>query len=374
MSIRKSGLSVVFIGATVLLTGCGGSDSSSSSENTNEINDESSQTTLATITPSNARQIARNVYKSQAMMSWAGGQLFSKERVICGLSDSFQKSVGAIDLTVWVFKNILDHADTLFTDGEVNWTGVKDELKEGAGTFSCDSTLSATAAGSMNTKLQFSREGWWPEVAASATFNECGINIFDGTATANGGISMGFEKDTTESSYKFKITFDETNLVLPNDHSFYALSGGFQVSLQTKKFWPLELALTVSGDKLSADFGDDRMSMNADNCSDKRDLSDFKVTLDMNASTNNYTYSYEGKLVDSNADPVRYKTNVAFQGFGSDVPLTGSMEIYGNDSSKMIVETNSGNVFLKLDSDGDGAIEPEHTQTYTWDEFLNQSN
>jgi hypothetical protein len=371
MIIKKGSMSVIFVATTIVLTGCGGNDDDK--KTTSETDNQPSQTALASITPENARKIASNVYQSQAMMSWAGGQLFSKERAICGLNENLQKSVGAIDLTVWIFKNILEQADTLFADGEVNWTGVKDELKEGVGTFSCDSTISSTSTGSMDTKLQFSREGWWPEVSASTHFNNCGVDIFDGTTKVDGGISMGFEKDTTEGSYKFKIAFDETHLAFPNNHSFYALSGGFQVGLQTRRLWPLEFALIVSGDQLSANFGDDRVSLNGEKCVDKRDLSDFEVALDINATTNKYTYSYSGKLLDSNADPVRYKTQAAFQGFGSETPVTGSMEIYGKNSSKMVVETNDGSVFLKLDSNGDGVIEPEHTQTYTWEEFLNSS-
>lgn len=372
-------------GVVILLAGCGGGSDNSASNK--DSGNSTVQSTMINITPDNGKQIAGDVYKSLSLLGWAGQSISNS--FTCKAETKLSKGIGALELTTWLFTNIRKPIEEFRED----W---KDQIgnivKGGIDALSCEPNFSSDDGGSMDPDFDLSKD---LEVSATLDFNNCGINLFDGTATAEGGIEFGLENNAEEGHYQFNVGFDDTKLVLPNGHSFYSINGGYDVSLGSQTLWPLnelEANLVFSGDNLSFNFEDDRAECQEN--AGERKISDFSMTLTVDVPNNSYSYSYAGKLKLPLGQEVRYKTSVAFKNQGSDYPVSGKMEFFdkeedpesGDSKPKMTMIVGTGgsdiegtqeseecayyNVCLALDMDDDGTSEVN--LVHSWADFLSR--
>ena len=114
---------------------------------------ESSQSGMVVITAANAKQIAREVYSAQAILSGAGGQSRGSSKRICRLPTKLQELIGAGDLTVWLFRNLGKNLQELY-----NSASIINRLKKGVGKLECDN---AAQGGLFETSLDFAKDNWW---------------------------------------------------------------------------------------------------------------------------------------------------------------------------------------------------------------------
>ena len=331
-------------------------------------NKPNTQSATVVITAANAKQIAREVYSAQAILSGAGGQSRGSSKWICKTPTQLQQLIGAGDLTVWLFRNIGDNAKDLY-----NSANIINRLKKGVGKLECDN---AAQGGGFETSLDFAKDHWWEEVSAKVNFDKCRVKIFNGAVTAAG--NMGLTSKQDNGTYRLEAGFNDTRLMLPNGHHFYSIDGGYSVALVPTVLWPpqkMTLQMEIQGTQLKTDFGDIQCHSNEKDNGAK--LSDFTMTLDINAAKNAYACTYEGILFSVPlAGSVRYKTTVAFKGKGSDYPHTGTLEIFGKRDAQTgrqpKLTLRAGRVRVSLDVDVDGNNSPETTQVYSWDDLLNK--
>jgi hypothetical protein len=321
------------VGAALVLSACGGSDSSTGPVNTPQ------QSSFSLITTENAAPAANNAYAANASISDSSSTISAALMGVSINGPAISTVAPAIDMI-----------DRAYKKGSMKLlAGVSmSEACSGGGTVSLNGNVRSEDVASNGDVLTFS-------------INNC----VEGNITLNGGFTitlsdisgLAFDSNTWNATLNtqynnFSVATGDQTVVASGDMKIgitQASSGNTSLAISGKKF---EASLTSASVKVTESALYDYSAVGTNNGS-------------TSSSTAAYTITGNNKALGQFAYSV--KTLQPFVRVYGGIPTSGALIVNGSSSSVTMTILGNGNVRLDYSANGDGVM--TKTETVSWASF-----